>query len=458
MNSPRMQLGVLAALGILTLAGCAGGSGPEGPSPEEGQAVARPLEVYETLGLVAGPGQFPAVASFATLAGPADSTYVVFGLSLPNSALRFQRDAGGFLGQYRVRLTFMQDSQEVKRVERIETVRVPSFAETGRTDESVVFQALVALEPGEYEVEVEARDALGSRGFEKTDTLQVPAFGIGGRRVSSPVMVYRAGGRGGPDVAPELIVNPRHTLPYGGEAARLYIEGYGMAEGERVVLRVVDGEGASLWTDSVAFTGGDGLRYAVVDVPPGALPLGRLWVEMLETGGDATPERAPLLVTISDQWMVANFDEVLEIVGLIAGSDEVDSLRSAVGDQRRELWDRFWARRDPLPVTPINEFREQFFERVRMATLQFAENGRPGWKTDRGEVFIVLGPPHQFFERQVGRSDNLTQPNAVEWIYDNGPAGRLDLLFVDRNGFGRYELTPSSDAAFRSAARRLRPS
>src|SRR5690606_17349840 len=152
-------------------AGCAGRSGPGGPTPERNGAVARPLEVYRELGMLAGSGDYPAVASFATMAGPGDSTYVLFGLSLPNSALRFQRDESGFLGEYAVRITFLRDSIPVREVQRQEAVRIPNFAETGRTEESVVFQELIALEPGEYTVEVETRDAHSSRGFRAADTL-----------------------------------------------------------------------------------------------------------------------------------------------------------------------------------------------------------------------------------------------------------------------------------------------
>ena len=70
-------------------------------------------------------------------------------------------------------------------IERREAVRIPSFAETGRTEESVIFQDLVALPPGTYVVAVEARDALGSRGFRAQDTLEVPAYGAAGRRLAT---------------------------------------------------------------------------------------------------------------------------------------------------------------------------------------------------------------------------------------------------------------------------------
>ena len=191
-----------------------------------------------------------------------------------------------------------------------------------------------------------------------------------------------------------------------------------------------------------------------MDIPTGSIPLGRFWLEAT-AGTDTVAERVPLVVTISDQWMVANIDEVFEFLRYIATPSELDSLRNATGDERSALWDRFWARRDPLPATPVNEFREEFFARIRAASLYFEEPGRAGWKTDRGEVYIVLGPPDYVRELRHGNQASA-RPRAYEWVYERGPTGRLVLTFVDRNGFERYELTPSSAAAFRSAASRIR--
>ncbi|MGH7607147.1 MAG: GWxTD domain-containing protein [Gemmatimonadales bacterium] len=149
---------------------------------------------------------------------------------------------------------------------------------------------------------------------------------------------------------------------------------------------------------------------------------------------------------------------MLEFIRYIATPEEIDSLSVVAAADRRVLWDRFWARRDPLPATPLNEFRDEFFQRVRFATEQFSEpGGLAGWNTDRGEVFIVLGAPQFSQERSVGgRADVTGRPNAIEWIYDGLPGGRLTLLFVDRSGFGRYELAPTSEAAFRVVADRMR--
>jgi GWxTD domain-containing protein len=415
-------------------------------------AVARPLEIYQQLGLLAGPPDFPVVASFTTVAGPRDSTFVLIGVSLPASALRFQRDATGFRGEYQIQISFLLDSLLVKRLDRRENVHVSSFAETGRVDESIIFQDMVALPPGRYFVQVQANDALSTRGFRARDTVDVPAYGEQ-RRLTAPVLVYEAEGRANRDTRPDFIVNARKTVPYGVELPRVYMELYNSPTPQLIEVRVVDDRGQQVWHDQrLVETGNEQLRHVTIDIPTSSLPLGRLWLEASTASGISETIRSPLLVTISDQWMVANFDEVLRFVSYLAPPAELDSLGRASGPERRERWEAFWRKRDPLPATPINEFREEFFQRLRFVTDHFAEPGRAGWETDRGQVYVVLGAPTRMVEPEPG-----AQVRTLEWVYQNLAGSRLQLLFTDRTGSGRFELTLQSQNAFHNAAIRLRP-
>jgi len=453
-----LLFGALIAAAI-ALSGCGAtgspvASGPRPVSSTEG-AVARPLAVYEDLGLYAGSEDFPVVLSLSSFAGPPDSTYLLVGMSMPNRALRFRREDDGFAAEYEVAFRFERGGEVVVDFDKREFVRVSTFAETSRSDESVVFQTLFALAPGEYAVEMTVRDALGTREYEATDTIQVPEFG-GEARLSPPLLVYQAAGRTGLTAVPQLLVNPRFTVPYGAESAQLYIEAYGAPEGQTVDVVVTDVGGVEVLRRQAVFDQGtDDVRYALLSLSSDSLPLGRLWLEVSADGLGEAPSRTPLLVTITDQWMVANFDEMLDILEYIASNTELDSLRNAQGVERREAWDRFWARRGD--GRGDNTFRERFFERVRFATENFGEpGGRAGWRTDRGEVYIVLGPPDQVFDDGTARRD-LDLTHTVLWVYFNSPTGRLELTFADQTGFGRYELTPTSRSAFRAAASRLRP-
>jgi len=440
-------------------AACGGGPQPPGrPQPAGGLPLSGPLESYHDLGFVTGPAHFPAIAAFSVLAGPADSCYVLFGMSVPNSALRFQRDPAGFVASYRVTMSFATpDSQVVQHVSRDESVRVPTFQETTRTDESILFQHILALVPGTYIVTLEANDANSARGFRSIDTVVVPDYARPGPVLAQPVVTYDGSGRAGRGDVPDLILNPRHTTSYGGDPPRLYLEVYHADSPTPVSISVHDELGDTVWGARTTITQGDSaLRRAIVELPSASLPLGRLSVELSAADGSAVAE-VPIVISISDQWLIASFEDVLQFVQYIATRAELDSLSSGSPADRREVWDAFWKRRDPLPATPENEFRNEFFQRVRSAAEQFSEaGGQAGWRTARGEVYIVLGPPSFVQERYIGRTEFIGRPNALEWLYESAPGGRLSLLFIDQNGFGHYELSPSSESAFRAIADRLK--
>lgn len=413
---------------------------------------ARPLEIYRDLDLITGSTDFPAVAALSTIAGPADSTFLLLGLSLPTSSLRFQRDGRGFAAHYMVSLQADRDGRREVQVDSRDTVRVPDFAQTGRTDESVVFQTAVPLDPGEYVISLRVRDGLSGRGFDATDTVAIPRYGPDGQILAPPVLTYRAAPRAGRADRPDLILNPRHTAPYGGEPPLAYVETY---TDDPLLLEVRDVRGEPVWSHRLALDPGGGLASGVIPIPVDSLPMGRLW--MVAAAGDVTTKPSPLLVTLSDQWVVANFDEALELIRYIASPDELNAMATAGPEVRRRLWDRFWEARDPVPATPANEFRDAFFERVRTAAARFDEPGLPGWRTDRGVVHIVLGPPDRVLERAYGDGYGVNRIPGWEWVYDRAPGGGgLRLVFVDRTGFGVYRLTAASEAAFRAEARRVR--
>jgi GWxTD domain-containing protein len=83
----------------------------------------------------------------------------------------------------------------------------------------------------------------------------------------------------------------------------------------------------------------------------------------------------------------------------------------AGAEERRAFIERFWAALDPTPGTEINERRVEFWKRVEEADRLFQEALVPGWKTDRGTVYILMGPP----------DERLQQGIAEIWTYQALP-------------------------------------
>ncbi len=83
-----------------------------------------------------------------------------------------------------------------------------------------------------------------------------------------------------------------------------------------------------------------------------------------------------------------------EEVRYIISSREKDEFQQLETDALRDAFiERFWRRRDPDLATDINEFRDEHFRRIAYASERFDKEGRPGWRTQRGRVYIIHGPP-----------------------------------------------------------------
>ncbi|PYU36542.1 MAG: hypothetical protein DMG28_00390, partial [Acidobacteria bacterium] len=88
-------------------------------------------------------------------------------------------------------------------------------------------------------------------------------------------------------------------------------------------------------------------------------------------------------------------------VGYIISKEEKDAFLRLTRDEDRDNFiEQFWAIRSPNPSSPVNEFKEEHYRRIQHANAYFkSEWVAEGWQSDRGKIYIILGPPggRQFF-------------------------------------------------------------
>jgi GWxTD domain-containing protein len=171
-------------------------------------------------------------------------------------------------------------------------------------------------------------------------------------------------------------------------------------------------------------------KYAVL------FPIFFIWIS---AAGQVT--KSSLLPDRYRNWL----DE--EVVYIITPKER-DVFFQLDSDRNREIFiEAFWKQRDPVPETPRNEFREEHYRRLQYANQTFGRGTPlPGWKTDRGKVYIILGPP-----KNIEQFDSINNVNPVEiWFYQQGEASRLppafNVIFFKRYGIGDYVLySPAGD-------------
>src|SRR5688572_21181360 len=228
--------GSLAVVVTCVLGLTLGCRGPR-PAPGPGAPVTRgttargtpsalldPTDLYQRNGMIARTTPMAFVGSVRFLpTRTADSTLVLVALSMPNRSLTFAGAGDRQEAGYTVITEARQGGIVVQRREARETIRVASFRETTRGDESVIFQQFMTLSPGDYDLAVVVRDAGSARSGAYELPSSVPR--LAASAVAPPVIAYEATPRTNADSMPHLIANPRATIVFGRDTiVPVYVE------------------------------------------------------------------------------------------------------------------------------------------------------------------------------------------------------------------------------------------
>ena len=140
-----------------------------------------------------------------------------------------------------------------------------------------------------------------------------------------------------------------------------------------------------------------------------------------------------------------------DVVYIITDEERKSFKQLSTDEEREQFIEQFWLRRDPTPDTVENEFKEEHYRRIAYANDHYA-SGIPGWKTDRGRIYITFGPPDEIdshpsggsYERPMeeGGGETSTYP-FEDWRYRyiEGMGTNVNIEFVDPTMSGEYRLT-----------------
>src|SRR5579875_1472253 len=140
-----------------------------------------------------------------------------------------------------------------------------------------------------------------------------------------------------------------------------------------------------------------------------------------------------------------------DVVYIITDEEKQAFKRLKTDDERQQFVEAFWQRRDPTPDTEENEYKEEHYRRIAYANDHYA-SGIPGWKTDRGMIYIKYGPPDEIdshpsggsYERPIeeGGGETSTYP-FEDWRYRylDGVGTNVVIEFVDTTMSGEYHIS-----------------
>ena len=205
-------------------------------------------------------------------------------------------------------------------------------------------------------------------------------------------------------------------------------------------------------------------RWLALVVLAGGLSVGGMVVSGRSAAGPQAPSKADdnksdkqlykELASPFKKWL----DE--DVAYIISDDERKLFLKLQTNEEREEFIESFWQRRNPDQDSPENAFKEEHYRRIAYANEHFS-SGMQGWRSDRGRMYIVWGPPTsqeshtsgENYQRPMSDGGGNTKTYAWEkWNYNyaEGLGQNVDLEFVDPSGTGEFRLTsdPSDKDAF----------
>jgi len=140
-----------------------------------------------------------------------------------------------------------------------------------------------------------------------------------------------------------------------------------------------------------------------------------------------------------------------DVVYIISPAERTTFLQLGTNEEREQFIEQFWLRRSSNPDLPENDFKEEHYRRIAYANEHYA-SGIPGWKTDRGKMYIIWGPPDEIeshptggtYDRPMEEGGGSTSTYPWEkwrYRYMEGIGENAEWEFVDPSGSGEYHLT-----------------
>jgi GWxTD domain-containing protein len=140
-----------------------------------------------------------------------------------------------------------------------------------------------------------------------------------------------------------------------------------------------------------------------------------------------------------------------DVFYIITDEEKTSFKRLNTDEEREQFIEQFWLRRDPTPDTQENEYKEEHYRRIAYSNERFA-SGIPGWKTDRGRIYITFGPPDEIedhpsggtYQRPIEEGGGTTSTFPFQkwrYRYIDGIGNDIMIEFVDTTMTGEFRMT-----------------
>ncbi len=360
----------------------------------------------------------------------ADSVEVEVAWEVALRELAFRPEDDVYRARYEVAVIFSRDGRQAAADLTERRVRMRTLAGTRESGKASRGRYVLRLAPGRYDVRATLTDRVANTSSALSGKYEIRDDRSGIGLSDLRLVRYTEGG---------VERNPAQDVPLGelGHAVRVTVRGAAGAEGSvRIRWRFTGPGGREVASgDSVVAIGGGGQEVVDLPLDAAALTPGVHRADVrFTTAGRSERRTIDVQAKATPAWFASQRERALEILALCVDGEEVDALRATdVADWTAALAG-FWRAHDPSPGSAENELEREILARVDAVCTLFVEPFRhPGWKTDRGRIWMRYGRP----ARRSESAGDFDRPSTEIWEYD---VPRHVFIFVDR-GSGEYWLS-----------------
>lgn len=367
-------------------------------------------------------------------------------VQVPYSEVQFVKSPNGFSAAYSITISFFDEGKEKLIIEKSwnERLDVTDFEQSLSNSNYNLSLRSFNLSPGKYLVRSSLEDKDSREEFIVENLFVVRNLSTSLDMSDVMIISRRDSVEGNSKILPNVSKNvtiQRDGLPvffeiYSRREQKINLE-YNILDQDKKILFT---HSESQEVDSGKFT----LFYTFKDVK---LNLGTylLSINLKNAGGELV---ANILKPFISRWIgvpqnISDMDKAVDQLVYIASSSEMSHIEEAADQEeviKRYL--EFWKKKDPSPLTEENEIFNEYYRRIVFANEKYSHYTE-GWKTDRGMVFILLGPPSNVDRHPF---DYDSKPYEVWEYYDLN----RQFVFIDETGFGDYRLiTPLHGELYR---------
>ncbi len=355
-------------------------------------------------------------------------------ISVPYDELVFVRGDSGFHANYSFAI-YLFDKKKKNVLFKKEWTRelfTKSFEETNRRSNLDCFQTVIKQTPGKYRLMLMVEDKYVKKPFYKEIPLEIKDFKKIPIAITSVFLIDSLPNFEGDD----FLFKPNVSNIFAKSFYAFFEVVKNTAKNPEILFRIRDAESKTiLQRDTLRVSGGKQTFQFAPLVQVDSLHSGHYWAEVLVRGSrKKLRERTKFQVWKAMEFKnVKDIDRAIDALVYIAPSGVLDQMKRAKSfSDKKKLFARFWKGVDPTPETEINELQLEYYRRVAYANRHFEVLGQDGWRSDRGKIYILYGPPDSV-EHQM---DAQLRDYEI-WRYKNL---KRKFVFFDSLGNGNYRL------------------